>query len=302
MAMFKKRISFLNDKFIDHQKAFVHIEDRGFQFGDGIYEVILFNNGKIIDLKWHLDRLYRSLKEVKIDFFVSEMEITGIILQLFKKNKLKNGYVYLQVTRGQAFRSLAFPSDITPTFIVSVCDLEQPSEQILQKVINNNNKFDPDFASNYNVVTHPDLRWLRCDVKSVNLLASTMIKQKSSEMGAIDAILIRDDFITEATFANVFIVDSSNSIITKDADNFILQGITRNRIINLASQYNIKTVERKFSYQELISAKEIFLTGTITLIRPVLMVDNKIIGDGRVGEITKKIAGYYLDFLSAQNS
>jgi D-alanine transaminase len=302
MMMFNKRISFLNGKFIDHQKAFVHIEDRGFQFGDGVYEVILFNNGKIIDLKWHLDRLYRSLKEVKIDFFVLETEIPRIILQLFEKNKLKSGYAYLQVTRGQAARNQGFPNDITPTFIASVCSLEQPSEQILQKVINDNNEFNPNFAANYNVITHPDLRWLRCDIKSVNLLASTMIKQKSSEMGAIDAILIRDDFITEATFSNVFIVDGNNSIITKDADNFILQGITRDRILNLASQYNIKTVERKFSYQELISAKEIFLTGTVTLIRPVLMVDNKIIGDGRVGEITKKIASYYLDFLNVQNS
>ncbi len=134
MMMFKKKVSFLNGKFIDHQKAFIHIEDRGFQFGDGVYEVILFNNGKIIDLKWHLDRLYRSLREVRIDFFVLETEITSIILQLFEKNQLKSGHVYLQVTRGQALRNLAFPSDITPTFIISVSGLEQSSQQILQKV------------------------------------------------------------------------------------------------------------------------------------------------------------------------
>ncbi len=295
----KKRISFIDGKFIDHQKAVVHIEDRGFQFGDGVYEVILFNNGKIIDLKWHLDRLYRSLREVKISFFASEAEIIRIILQLFEKNNLKTGYVYLQVTRGQANRILDFPLDATPTFIASVCPLEYLPEQILQKVISDNKEFNLKFASNYNVVTHPDLRWSRCDVKSVNLLASTMIKQKSSEMGAIDAILIRDNFITEATFSNVFIVDSNGHLITKDADNFILQGITRNRIINLAKVNNIKVEERKFSYQELMVAKEIFLTGTVTLIRPVLMVDKKLIGDGKVGLIAKKIAQYYLDFLNA---
>lgn len=300
MKIIKKRISFLNGQFIDHQKAFIHIEDRGFQFGDGVYEVILFNDGKIIDLKWHLERLYRSLGEIKINFAISEIEITRIILELFEKNQLKTGGVYLQVTRGRAdSRVPNFPLDITPTFIATIYPLDLTPKQILQKVINNHSEFDQDFASNYNVITHPDLRWLRCDIKSINLLAASMIKQKSSDMGAIDAILIRDDFVTEATFANVFIVDDKGRLVTRGADNFILSGITRNRIINLAKAHHIKIEERKFSYQELINAKEIFLTGSLTLIRPVLMVDKKLIGDGKVGNMTKKIAKYYLDFLQS---
>jgi D-alanine transaminase len=297
--MFQKRISFVNGSFVDHKKAFIHIDDRGFQFGDGIYEVVLFHNKKIVDLDWHLDRLYRSLKEINIDFFISKTEITRIILQLFEKNKLASGSAYIQVTRGQAPRVQTFPSDITSTFVINVSACKEPSEQILTKVINNNDIINPKFASNYNVITHHDLRWLRCDIKSVNLLGSTLIKQKASEMGASDAILIRDNFITEATFASAFMVDKNDNLITKNLDNSILPGITRRRIIELAKRNGINVEERKFSYDELTNAKEIFLSSTVLLIRPVLMVDSKMINDGKVGDITKKISGLYQDFLNA---
>ncbi len=281
------RISYLNAEFLPHEKCLVHIEDRGFQFGDGAYEVTLFENGKFIDGDAHIERLFRSLRELKIEHNFSKDDLFKIMFELFAQNKMSAGTCYLNITRGVHARVPYVPKDIKPTINATVSLRKSVSKE--------------EFAKGFTVLTHEDIRWSRCDIKSVNLLASTMVKQKSSEMGAIDAILIRDDFITEATFSNVFIVDNDDNIITKDADNFILQGITRKRILDLAGIYSIKTIERKFSYQELISAKEIFLTGTVTLIRPVLMVDGKIIGDGRVGEITKKIAGYYLDFLNMQN-
>ncbi len=279
-----ERISFVNGQFLPHNQCFVHIEDRGFQLEDGVYEVILLKNNKLIDIDWHLERLFRSLGELEIKFNYDKIYLQEIISELSAKNNLKDGSVYLQITRGASPRQLTFPTNITPTITATISPL---------KIINSQ-----DLENGLTITTHQDIRWQRCDIKSTSLLASSWIRQKTVEAGADDAILIRDGYISEATFANVFIVDKQGTLITRNADNFILQGITRNRIIDLAKKNGIVVLEKKFTVEELLQAKEVFLSSTTLLVRPVSKVDGQIIGDGRAGEISKKLLSLYNDFIN----
>ncbi len=275
-----ERISFINGQFLPHSKCFVHIEDRGFQFADGIYEVILLKNNKLIDLDWHLDRLYRSLEGFSIKISQDRNYFEKMILELFAKNNLSEGSVYLQITRGVAARWQGFPEESTPTIVATVSPLRTNA-----------------VMDGLSVITHEDIRWQRCDIKSVSLIASSIIKQKSLDQGCNDAILIRDGFITEATFANVFIVDKDETLITRNADNFVLCGITKERLVQLAKDNGIKVVERKFDKQELFAASEVFLTSTTLLVRPISKIDGQMIGDGKTGKISQKLLNLYQNFI-----
>ena len=278
-----ERISFVNGEFLPHSQCFVHIEDRGFQFADGVYEVILFKNNKLIDIEWHLERLFRSLAELEIKFNHNKDYLKTIILELFTKNNLKDGSVYLQITRGANPRQPAFPNSYTPTITATVSPLKALSQEASQGLT---------------VTTHQDIRWQRCDIKSTALLASSWIKQKTLEAGADDAILVRDGFVTEATFANVFIVDQKGALVTRKADHFMLCGITRNRIVDLAKKNGVAVLEKKFTVDEMFAAKEVFLSSTTLLIRSVCKIDGRIIGNGKVGEISKKLLTLYNNFIN----
>ncbi|MFT7086740.1 MAG: D-alanine transaminase [Rickettsiales bacterium] len=275
-----ERISFLNGEFLPHNQCFVHIEDRGFQFADGVYEVILFKNKKLIDIDWHLERLYRSLKELLIKFELDKNSLEKIILELFSKNNLFEGSIYLQITRGKALRQQGLPES-KPTIVATVLSLK-----------------NIDSKAGLKVITHQDIRWSRCDIKSIGLIASSMIRQKAYDEGFDDAILIRDGFITEATFANVFIVDKNGILITRPADNFVLTGITKKRIVCLAKENNINVLERKFTLEEMLNAKEVFLTSTTLLIRSVSKIDNEIINNGKMGLMAEKLLEIYQNFIS----
>ncbi len=278
-----ERISFVNGKFLPHSQCFVHIEDRGFQLADGIYEVILFKNNKLIDIDWHLERLFRSLSELEIKFNHNKNYLREIILELFAKNNLQDGSVYLQITRGVAPRQQTFPTNYTTTITATVSPLKESNpEETINGLV---------------ATTHQDIRWQRCDIKSISLLASSWIRQKTVEAGANDAILVRDGFVTEATFANVFIVDKKGTLITRNADHFVLRGITRNRLIDLAKKNGIAVLEKKFTVDEMFDAKEVFLSSTTLLVRPVCKIDGKVIGDGKVGEISKKLFTLYNQFI-----
>lgn len=279
-----ERISFVNGKFLPHSQCFVHIEDRGFQLADGIYEVILFKNNKLIDIDWHLERLFRSLSELEIKFHHNKDYLREIILELFAKNNLQDGSVYLQITRGVAPRQQVFPTNYTATITATVSPIKESNpEETIKGLV---------------ATTHQDIRWQRCDIKSISLLASSWIRQKTLEAGAHDAILVRDGFITEATFANVFIIDKKGTLITRNADHFILCGITRNRIIDLAKKNGIEVLEKKFTVDEMFGAKEVFLSSTTLLVRPVYKIDGQIIGDGKVGEISKNLLTLYNNFIN----
>jgi D-alanine transaminase len=283
----------------------VHIEDRGFQLADSIYEVILLRNNKLIDINWHLERLFRSLNELEIKFDQGKEYLEKIILELFAKNNLTDGSVYLQITRGTANRQQIFPDNITTTITATVSPLKTLDNNILENGLT--------------VQIHQDIRWQRCNIKSTSLLASCWIRDKAIKHGADDAILVRDEwestqgvtqkvlhkntqtyqsYVTEATFANVFIVDKFDTLITRNADNFILQGITRNRIIDLAKKNGIVVLEKKFTVEELLEAKEVFLSSTTLLIRPVTKIDQQIIGNGKAGEISKKLLNLYNNFIN----
>jgi len=278
------RISFLNGQFIEHDKAFVHIEDRGFQFADGVYEVILFSQGKLVDAAPHMQRLFRSLTEVKIKHNFLQENLTKTALELFAKNNLQEGSLYLQITRGAANRVPWCPQGLEPTLVMTVSVAKKVSPE--------------EFAAGLNLMTHDDIRWHRCDIKTVGLLASTLINQKAKDAGFNDAIFVRSGIVTEGTFANLFFIDQDGALVTKDADNFILQGITRNRILDLAKKNGIKVIEKSFGVDELMQAKEVFMSSSTLLIRPVTKIDGKSIGNGAAGPVSHQINKLYQNFLS----
>ncbi len=277
------RISYVNGKFIDHEQTAIHIEDRGFQFADGVYEVILFHNQKLVDFDWHMERLNRSLREIGISFAYEKTDLRQAFLMLFEKNHLSEGFVYLQITRGVAPRIQICPDGLKPTVVATVSKSKKIS--------------DDEFNAGFSAITHPDIRWLRCDIKSIGLLGSAMARHKAEGVGAAEAVLHRDGEVTEGSFSNIFIVNKSGDLQTHPANNLILCGITRNRIIELAKQNNIKTKEREFSLEELYSAREVFLSSSTLMLRPIVRIDDKKIGDGKVGILTKKLNQWYKEFV-----
>jgi D-alanine transaminase len=278
------RISYLNGKFLPHEDCFVHIEDRGFQLGDGVYEVTLFKNNKLIDGDLHLNRLFRSLEQLKIEHNFTKEELLNLQLELFKQNNMNEGTCYLAITRGVHKRIPNHPKNVTPTINLCVSKAKEVSEQ--------------EFENGFSIMTHEDIRWSRCDIKSLALLASSLINQKSKDLGFNDVVFVRDGFVTEASYANAFIIDEDNKLITRNADNFILQGITRNRLIDLAKKEGIEVEERKFTPKEMINAKEVFLSSSSMIIRPVTKIDGEIIGSGKVGKITKLLKRNYQEFIN----
>lgn len=282
------RISYLNEKFLPHEKCFVHIEDRGFQFADGAYEVTLFENNKLIDGEFHAKRLMRSLSELNINHSFTIEQILEIQLELFKKNNFQDkATCYLQITRGVNNRVPYCPKNLEPTICATVSPRKTVSED--------------EFKNGFRIMTHDDIRWHRCDIKTVNLLASTLVNQKAKDSGFDDAIFVRNNVLTEATYANVFMVDDNDNLITHPANNNILAGITRNRLIVIAKENNLSVIEKTFNVDEVLNAKEVFLTSSSLLIRPVKSINNILINYIEGGEnfrIAKLLIKKYNEFIS----
>lgn len=278
------KISFLNNKFISRDQACVNIEDRAFQFADGIYEVILFKNGKLIDAKPHLNRLFNGLFKLNIKHNFLQDEIIENILELFAKNDMSEGFVYLQVSRGTVKRFQGIPQNIDVNFSMTVDECKKIS--------------DEDFDRGVKIMSADDIRWHMVNIKTTSLLASSLTKQKAFDEGFDDALFVRDGVVTEATYANFFFVDQNDSLVTKKLDNLVLPGITRARIIDLAQKNGVQVVEKDFSLDEVVaSAKEAFLTSSTLLVRPVVQIDKSLVGDGKVGELTRLIKGLYSEFI-----
>lgn len=281
------RISYLNGKFLPHEQCFVHIEDRGFQFADGAYEVTLFENGKLIDGQNHAKRLMRSLAELNINHSFSVEKILEIQLELFKKNNYQGkATCYLQITRGATNRLPYCPKNLEPTICATVSPRKTVSED--------------EFKNGFKIMTHDDIRWHRCDIKTVNLLASTLVNQKAKDSGFDDAIFVRDGIITEATYANVFVVDNEDNLITHPVGNNILGGITRQRLIDIAKENNLNVIEDYFGVDEILKAKEVFLTSSSLLLRPVKSINNNLINyinGGNNFKIAKFLTKKYNEFI-----
>jgi len=280
------KISFLNGEFLPHEKCLVSIEDRGFQFADGAYEVTLFENNKLIDGNNHLLRMMRSLKELNIYHNFTIDYLSKIQLELFQKNNISSNHTcYIQITRGNHTRIPSCPKNIVPTICATIAPRKNFS--------------DEEFFLGIKVMTHDDIRWQRCDIKTVNLLASTLINQIAKDRGFDDAIYIRNNMITEATYANIFIVDNQNNLITPPASNNILCGITRNRLIEIAKDKNLNVIEKNFGTDELFSSQEAFLSSSSLIIRPINQIDNKIIKNKYdENSIAFKLKTEYLKFIS----
>ncbi|GGB62145.1 D-alanine aminotransferase [Lentibacillus populi] len=256
------------------RKNMIDIEDRGYQFGDGIYEVIGVYNGTPLMLDDHMERLARSAKEVRLTLPSTINELKNKLVQLVAANDLNEGIIYMQITRGTAARWHEFPKNEVPPVTIAYTRAEERMTAVE----------DQGAAA----VLAEDIRWLRCDIKTLNLLPNVLAKQKAVEHQAIEAILHRGNTVTEASASNVFIV-KNGELYTHPANNFILNGITRKKVLQLSKGLNLKVNETTYSVDDLLKADEVFITATKLDIVPILKIDDQIIGFGVPGEITKQI-------------
>lgn len=281
------RIVYVNGEYLQEQDAKISIFDRGFLFADGVYEVAAIIRGQLIDNQVHLNRLRRSLRELSMDSPGDDSTIESIQRELITRNKVDEGVVYLQVTRGAADRDFAFPKDGKPSLVLFTQ---------AKKIIDN-----PAAESGISIVTVDDIRWGRRDIKTVALLAASMAKMEAVESGADDAWLIdRDGNITEGSSFNAYIVTDDGSIITRNLSNVILHGITRKAVLHLAEENDVQVIERPFSVAEALQAKEAFVTAAGFFVVPVVRIDSTIIGDGKPGQIYAKLRSLYIDMALRQ--
>ncbi|WP_135077714.1 D-amino-acid transaminase [Terasakiella sp. SH-1] len=278
------RFAYVNGAYVRHSDASVHIEDRGFQFGDSVYEVVYLYQGKLIDAEPHLDRMERSLDELQMDMPMSRKAMGLIMKELIKRNRLKTGLVYIQVTRGSATRDFPFPSACDQTMVMTT--RRMPA-------------FDPDKALKpLKVKSLPDIRWSRCDIKTTQLLAAALSKQTALDDGYDDAWLVDEaGFVTEGTSNNAWIVTKDGKLKTRKPSHEILNGITRQSIITLATEKGIEIIEEAFTLEEALEAKEAFVTSASACLKPVTQINEHTIGNGNVGIISEQIARIYANFL-----
>lgn len=267
----------LNEAFFKKDDINIHMEDRGYQFGDGVYEVVRIYEGACFGLDAHIARLEESADKIGMSLPYTTSTVKENLLKLVEVNALKSGTVYIQVTRGVANRTHHFPENTSPVLIAYVQELDRP----LYKAENGTT-----------AILSEDIRWKRCDIKSLNLLGSVLAKQEAKEKGCTEAILHREGIITEGSSTNVFLI-KDNVMYTHPANNFILNGITRKEVISIAQLQNIQLVESAFTTEELLDADEVFITSTTLEIAPIIQIDDRKIGNGKPGPITRKIQEGY---------
>lgn len=279
-------ISYVNGRYLSHRHACVHVEDRGYQFADGVYEVLAVCNGRPVDEAEHLARLDRSLAALRIGWPMAPAALKLVVREVIRRNRIDRfGVVYLQITRGVAPRNHAFPG-ATPSALVITARRLPPPELAQARV-------------GVRVVTVPDLRWKRCDIKSVALVANVLGKQAAIDAGAYEAWMVDGDgFVTEGTTSNAWIVTAAGELITRQADAAILSGITRHAVLALASEPELRMVERPFSVAEAKAAAEAFLTSTTALVKPVVAIDDATVGSGGIGPYTERLLNLYLQHLN----
>ena len=277
------RYAYVNGRYIDHREASVHIEDRGYQLADGVYEVVGVRDGRLIDEGPHLDRLDRSLKELRISWPISRQALSFVIRELMRRNRLRDGLVYMQVTRGVARRDHAFPTGaIKPAIVLTT---------------KNTKRLDLDPGVGVAVKSQPDIRWERCDIKTVALLPNVLAKQAARESGAYEAWLVdTDGNVTEGASTNAWIVTPDGELITRHTDNGILSGITRQTLKTLAGKLQLKLVERPFTLSEAKKAREAFITSATSFVTPVVKIDSETVGDGKPGPAARRLREEYIRF------
>jgi len=278
------RIAYVNGRFVPHGEAVVHIEDRGYQFGDAIYEVWALFDGKLGDAEGHFARLERSLFELSIAMPMSRAALTLVLRETVRRNRIRDGLLYLQVSRGVAKRDHAFPNPpVRPAVIMTVSATDRAAGETRA-------------AKGVSVVTMPESRWGRCDIKTVNLLPNALAKQKAREAGAAEAWFVDDlGFVTEGASSNAWIVDGDGRLRTRDTNANILRGVTRHTLLDVIRREGLEVDERPFTPAEAVAAKEAFITGAGTLVLPVIAVDGHPVGEGKPGPVAARLRRLYIE-------
>lgn len=277
------RVAYVNGTYQPHGEAVVHVEDRGFQFGDGVYEVWGVTSGRLMDFDDHMARLERSLDELKIARPMSRQALAQVVRETVRRNRVRNGLAYLQVTRGTARRDHVFPAEGTPpTVVVTAKTLPiTRMEAVAQQGVA--------------VVSQPDVRWGRCDIKTINLLPNVLAKQAAKERGAYEVFMVDDmGLVTEGGAANAWIVDRDGKLRTRDIQANILRGITREGLKALAAEEGLELDERPFSVDDVKQAREAFISSASAFALPVTSIDGVKIGDGKPGPVALKLRQLYL--------
>jgi D-alanine transaminase len=266
------RIAYVNGRYLPHADARVHVEDRGFQFADGVYEVCEVLGGRMVDERRHMQRLTRSLTELGMALPMPLNALAIVLRETIRRNRVQDGLVYLQITRGQARRDFLFPAPGTkPSVVVTARNLDHP-------------KIDRTAAEGIAVVTVPDNRWARVDIKSVSLLPNVLAKEAARTAGAREAWFVdKDGFVTEGASSNAWIVTRDGTLITRPADSGILRGVTRTVVLDLVASQKLAFEERKFSVDEAYAAREAFVTSASQTVMPVVSIDGRPVGNGAPG-------------------
>lgn len=277
------RVAYVNGSYSPHGQAVVHIEDRGFQFADGVYEVWSVLNGRLADFDGHMTRLNRSLNELKIEIPMTPAALGVVLRETVRRNRVRDGIVYLQVTRGAAARDHAFPTDVAPSVIVTAKRIDLARGEAMA-------------AKGAAGVTRPDIRWGRCDIKTVGLLPNVLAKQAARERGAYECLMYDEmGLVTEGASTNAWIVDREGRLRTRDAQANILRGITREAILKLVAAEGVELDERPFTVEEAKQAREVFVTAASSFVMPLVSLDGVRIGDGKPGPITARLRQAYLE-------
>ena len=277
------RFAYVNGRFVRHGEAAVHIEDRGYQLADGVYEVWAVFDGKLADAEGHFARLWRSLDELRIAHPMGQAALIFVLREAVRRNMVRNGLVYLQVTRGVARRDHAFPNPAVPPSMVVTA--KSTDRDLAERKA----------AQGAAVISVPENRWGRCDIKSVGLLPNALAKQAARERGAVEAWFVDDlGLVTEGASSNAWIVDAEGNLRTRDTQANILRGVTRSTLFEVIREAGLPINERPFTIAEAQAAREAFVTGAGTLVLPIVSVDGAKVGDGKPGPVAARLRCLYI--------
>lgn len=279
------RIAYVNGRYVPYAAARVHIDDRGYTFADGVYEVVLIAGGKLVDEGPHLDRLERSLREMRMRPPMARGALELVLREVIRRNRVPHGLVYLQMSRAVAPRDHPFP-DVAETQFVAWAKFLPPQPAAHA-------------ADGVRTISVPDIRWGRCDIKSTALLPNVLAKQAAREAGAYEAWLVdHEGFVTEGSSTNAWIITPAGELVTRALDNAILAGVTRRTVIALARDEGLRFVERRFSLAEAKTAREAFITSASSLVLPVTQIDDAVIGNGKPGSLSLALRARYLAYMT----
>lgn len=269
--------SLWNDRIVLDKEVVIDKEDRGYQFGDGIYEVIKVYDGEVFTLNEHLERFYTSAEKIKLVIPYTKDKLIELLCELVKKNNLGTGHIYIQITRGTSPRQHHFPENISPVLLANVKENPRPLAN---------------FEYGVKATILEDIRWLRCDIKTLNLLGPVLAKQEAYEKGCYEAILHRDGVVTEGSSSNVHAI-KDGVLYTHPANNMILNGITRNVLLECAKEIDLLVKEEAFTIEQLSAMNEVIITSTTSEITPVIEIDGQLVGTGKPGEWTRKLQNQF---------